>query len=138
MHLTSPAFLFLFLPLSLLYIPFCPPRRRKAVLSLVSIAWFFLANLSHPLALIQIGFLLFVVSALSMLPEKLPPRFRLFLGDLYGGGVLFLHIQAQITTGLLVRVGICLIVGVDDQLFDGREDVVLNEEGAEGGYDGYA
>ena len=80
MHLTSPAFLFLFLPLSLLYIPFCPPKRRKAVLSLFSIAWFFLANLSHPLSLIQIGFLLFVVSALSMLPEEISPRFRLFLG----------------------------------------------------------
>ncbi|MBE6630171.1 MAG: hypothetical protein E7624_04900 [Ruminococcaceae bacterium] len=80
MQLTSPAFLFLFLPLSLLYLPLCPQKWRKCVLSLFSLVFFLLANLRHPLSLLQIGFVVLVITALSLMPGDTLPRFRLFLG----------------------------------------------------------
>lgn len=80
MQLTSPAFLFLFLPLSLLYVPLCPPKWRKSVLSFFSLIWFLLANLHHPLSLLQIGLVVLLITVLSLMPGDALPRFRLFLG----------------------------------------------------------
>lgn len=80
MQLTSPAFLFLFLPLSLLYLPLCPPKWRKGVLSILSILWFVLANWQHPLSLIQIGFVVLLITAISLMPGDVMPLFRLVLG----------------------------------------------------------
>ena len=44
MRLASPLFSFLFLPLSLLFLPLCPPKHRKSVMALISLIFFLLAN----------------------------------------------------------------------------------------------
>ena len=80
MQLTSPVFLFLFFPLSLLPLPFCPPKHRKALLCILSIAFFFLANRQHPLALLQVGAVVLYMCLLSALPVRFPARLRCLLG----------------------------------------------------------
>ncbi len=79
MQLTSPIFLFLFLPLSLPLLPLCPARHRKAVLTLISASWFLLANRSEPVALLQILLLLALVCVIAALPDR-APRLRCAIG----------------------------------------------------------
>lgn len=80
MRLTDPLFLFIFLPLSLPLLPLCPPRYRKAVLSLISIAFFVLFNLSAPLSLLQIAAVVLLLCLLSALPARFPAALRCALG----------------------------------------------------------
>ncbi len=80
MRLADPLFLFIFLPLSLPLLPFCPPRYRKAVLSLISIAFFVLFNLSTPLSLLQIAAVVLLLCVLSALPARFPSALRCTLG----------------------------------------------------------
>ena len=79
MQLTSPLFLFLFLPLSLLPLPLCPPRYRKGALTLLSLLWFLFVNRTAPLSLLQIGGVVLFVCLLAILPDR-APRLRLALG----------------------------------------------------------
>ena len=58
MQLTGPLFLYLFFPLSLLLLPFCPARYRKLSLTLLSLLWYLLANLGSPFGMLQIGALI--------------------------------------------------------------------------------
>lgn len=80
MRLTSPLFTFLFFPLSLLFLPFCPQRHRKSVMALLSLAFFLLANFENPLAYLQIGFVVLLICILACIPGDTLPRFRLALG----------------------------------------------------------
>ena len=69
MQLTGPLFLFLFLPLSLLFTPFCPVKYRQGVFSLLSVLWYVLANLGEPLAMLQLFVVMLAVVVLSVLPD---------------------------------------------------------------------
>ena len=80
MQLTGPLFLFLFLPLSLPLVIFCPQKYRKIVLSLVSIAWYVLANLGSPFAMLQIAAAILLCSLLAALPEGGFSRLRCAAG----------------------------------------------------------
>lgn len=82
MQLTGPLFLFLFFPLSLLPLPFCPARYRKPVLSLLSIAWYVLANLGEPLAILQLAAVVISVAVLAALPDGEYSRLRCAAGIL--------------------------------------------------------
>ena len=79
MQLTSPVFLFLFLPLSLLVLPVIPPRHRKTALCVLSVLWLLIVNRARPLALVQLLFLPLLVSLLSALPDRMP-RVRAAVG----------------------------------------------------------
>ena len=80
MQLTGPLFLFLFFPLSLPLVIFCPQKYRKIVLSLVSIAWYVLANLGSPFAMLQIAAVILLVSLFAALPEGGFSRLRCAAG----------------------------------------------------------
>lgn len=69
MQLTGPVFLFLLLPLSLLICRITPPRRRRSVLSLLSVAWYALVNASNPIGLLHIAFLLIWMLLYVYLPQ---------------------------------------------------------------------
>ncbi len=69
MQLTGPLFLFVFFPLSLLFLPFCPPKYRKLTLTLLSVLWYVLANLSTPAALLQIFAVVALCALLAALPD---------------------------------------------------------------------
>lgn len=69
MQLTGPLFLFVFFPLSLLFLPFCPPKHRKLALTLLSVLWYVLANLSAPAALLQIFAVVALCTLLAALPD---------------------------------------------------------------------
>lgn len=71
MQLTSIAFLFLFLPLSLPLILFLPKAYRRLSLSLLSILWYVLANFNNLWGILQIGALVFLTALIAYLP---PPR----------------------------------------------------------------
>ena len=73
MQLTAPLFLFVFLPLSLPVALFFPRRLRMLGLSLLSLAFYWLANRNNPLGLAAVGLLLLVPVALCYLP---PARAR--------------------------------------------------------------
>ena len=78
MQLTGPIFLFLFMPLAfLLSLPFSG-RRRVTALSLVSLAWFCLANRQNPFGMALIGGLV-LCGFLLLLPRR-APRLRSTLG----------------------------------------------------------
>ena len=66
MQLTGPLFLYLFLPLSLLLLPFCPARYRKAALSLLSVLWYVLANIGSPLGLLQVAAVILLITLLAI------------------------------------------------------------------------
>ena len=70
MQLTGPVFLFLFLPLTLLFVPFCKKRHRRLMLSLFSFAWFLLASWGSPSAVIVIFSLVLVCAGLAALPSE--------------------------------------------------------------------
>lgn len=82
MRLASPLFTFLFLPLSLLFSPLCPPRHRQSVMALISLLFFLFANWADPLAYLQIGFVVILICILACIPGDTLPRFRLALGIL--------------------------------------------------------
>lgn len=88
MQLTGPLFLFLFFPLSLLVIPFCPVKHRKTALSLLSVLWYVLANWNEPLAILQVGAVILAVTALSLLPDGEFSRLRLAAGVVIPLGAL--------------------------------------------------
>lgn len=80
MQLTAPAFLLIFLPISLLLtLPVSKKHRTKA-LALVSVLWYVLANRQSPYGVAAV--LLLVLFAYAMVlprPEQMP-RLRLFFG----------------------------------------------------------
>lgn len=88
MQPASPLFAFLFLPLSLLSLPLCPPKHRKSVMALISFVFFLLANFENPLAYLQIGFVVLLICILACIPGDTLPRFRLWLGVLLPLSVL--------------------------------------------------
>lgn len=69
MQLTSPAFLFLFLPLSLAVLFLVPQRGKALTLSLISGLWLLLVNLNNPEGLLQL-FLLIALTLLIALPRR--------------------------------------------------------------------
>ncbi|MBR7182117.1 MAG: hypothetical protein IKD28_04970 [Clostridia bacterium] len=71
MQLTSPAFLFLFLPLSLAALFLVPQRGRLLTLSLISGLWLLLVNLYNPWGLLQL-FLLIALTLAIALPRRKP------------------------------------------------------------------
>lgn len=70
MQLTGPTFLFIFLPLSLIFVPFCPQKHRRLLLSLASFLWFFLASCGSPSAVISVFLLVGVCAALAAIPSE--------------------------------------------------------------------
>ena len=79
-QLTGALFLFLFLPLSLLFVPFCPAKYRKLMLTLLSSAWYVLANLRTPFAIVQIFLVVLLCSLLAALPDGEYSRLRCAAG----------------------------------------------------------
>lgn len=79
MQLTSPVFLFFFMPLSFLALPFVPPRHRKAALCALSVLWLLIANRTQPLALVQLLLLPLLATVLAALPDR-APRVRAAVG----------------------------------------------------------
>lgn len=71
MQLTGPAFLFLFLPLSLLVVFLIPKAHRRMGLSLLSVLWYVLANADNLIGLAHIAVLVFFTVLMVCLP---PPR----------------------------------------------------------------
>ena len=80
MQISSPLFLFLFLPLTLPILPLCPPKYRKPAMALISIAFLVLANLQNPLAFAPIGAVLLLTCVLVCTPTEIFSRLRLILG----------------------------------------------------------
>lgn len=80
MHMASPLFTFLFLPLSLLFLPLCPPKYRKGVMALLSLSFFLFTNRHNPLAFGQIGGIVAALCVLACLPSEKRPRLQLALG----------------------------------------------------------
>ncbi len=80
MQISSPLFLFLFLPLTLPILPLCPKRHRKAAMALISVAFFLLANLQNPWGLLPVGTVLLLVCLLVCIPTEIFSRLRLALG----------------------------------------------------------
>ena len=80
MQISSPLFLFLFLPLSLPILPLCKKKHRKTVMSLISIAFLLLANWGDPWAFLPIGAILALICTLVCLPAEIFSRLRLLLG----------------------------------------------------------
>ncbi len=80
MQLSSPLFLFLFLPVALACLPLCPPKHRRLALTLISLSWLMLSNLSTPLSLLQILAVVLFVCLLAALPAAFPPLLRCLLG----------------------------------------------------------
>ena len=110
MQLTGPLFLYLFLPLSLLLLPFCPARYRKAALSLLSVLWYVLANIGSPLGLLQVAAVILLITLLAILPDGDYPRLRCFFGVAIP--LLFLltaRILAEYTVGYPYPYGITLV-----------------------------
>lgn len=68
MQLTSIVFLFLFLPLSLPLTLFLPKAYRRLSLSLLSILWYVLANLSNLWGILHIGVLVCFAVLIAYLP----------------------------------------------------------------------
>lgn len=68
MQLTSVAFLFLFLPISLPLVFFLPKAYRRLSLSLLSILWYVLANLNNLWGTLHIGVLVFFAVLIAYLP----------------------------------------------------------------------
>ena len=68
MQLTSPFFLFLFYPISLLPILFLPKRYRRLALSLISVIFFAAINMGNPTGLAHILFVVFFTVCLAYLP----------------------------------------------------------------------
>lgn len=82
MQLASPLFAFLFLPLSLLFLPLCPAKHRKGGMLAISLCFFLLTNWQNPWAFAQIGFIVLLLCLLSCLRGEKHPRVRLALGIL--------------------------------------------------------
>ena len=80
MQITSPLFLFLFLPLTLPLLPLCPKKHRKAVMALISVAFLLFANLQNPWGLLPVGVLLLLACLLICIPYEIFSRTRLVLG----------------------------------------------------------
>lgn len=87
MQLTSPVFLFLFLPLCLPVLPLCPARYRRTALALLSLAWFLLVHRSAPWSLVQIALVALITCILSALPDR-APRVRCAVGVILPLGIL--------------------------------------------------
>lgn len=89
MQISSPLFLFLFLPLSLPVLPLCPPKYRKTAMTLISLAFLLLANLQAPWGFLPIGAVLLLVCLLVCLPTEIFSRTRLVLGTAIPLSVFF-------------------------------------------------
>lgn len=100
MQPASPLFTFLFLPLSLLFLPLCPKKHRQGVMALLSLAFFLLANLENPFAYLQIGFVVVLLCLLARFPGDTLPRFQLLVGILLP---LALLIGARVAAELVPR-----------------------------------
>ncbi len=87
MQLTSPLFLFVFLPLSFLPLLLYRPRHRKGVIAALSLLWLLFVNRSDPAALLPIAALVAFTCLLSALPDR-APRVRLALGVVLPLGAL--------------------------------------------------
>ena len=70
MQLTSPAFLFLFLPLSLFILFVTPKANRRICLSLISVCWYLLANQGNLSGLTHIASLVAFSVLLAYLPTS--------------------------------------------------------------------
>ena len=68
MQLTGPAFLFLFLPLSLLLVFLLPKGHRRIGLSFLSIIWYILANADNLTGLAHVAVLVFFSVIMAYLP----------------------------------------------------------------------
>ena len=79
MQLTSPLFLFAFLPLSLAPLLVSRPRHRKAIITALSLIWLLFVNRHDPLSLVPIAAVVAVTCLLSALPDR-APRVRLAFG----------------------------------------------------------
>ncbi len=80
MQISSPLFLFLFLPLSLPVLPLCPHKYRKAAMALISALFLVLVNLKSPWGFLPIGAVLVLICLLVCLPTEIFSRTRLVLG----------------------------------------------------------
>ena len=80
MQITSPLFLFLFLPLSLPVLPLCKKRYRKIAMALLCVAFLILANLQNPWGFLPIGAVLLCTCLLVCIPAEIFSRLRLILG----------------------------------------------------------
>ena len=80
MQIASPLFLFLFLPLTLPLLPLCKKKHRKAVMALISVAFFLLANYKNPWGLLPVGAILLLACLLVCIPCEIFSRLRLWLG----------------------------------------------------------
>ena len=106
MQLTSPLFLFLFLPLSLALFYLTPRRLRAATLMLLSAAWLTLANLYNPWGLLHLFLVVALAATVALLPHRPKPLVPLtvaaLLASLLSARILVALLPAYIyPTGLL-------------------------------------
>ncbi len=87
MQLTSPLFLFVFLPLSFLPLLFSRARHRKGVITALSLLWLLFVNRGDPAAILPIVALVALTCLLSALPDR-APRVRLAFGIVLPLGAL--------------------------------------------------
>ena len=80
MQIASPLFLFLFLPLTLPLLPLCKKKHRKAVMALISVAFFLIANHQSPWGLLPVSAILLLACLLVCIPCEIFSRLRLWLG----------------------------------------------------------
>ena len=106
MQLTSPLFLFLFLPLSLALF-FLTPRRLHAVtLTVISAAWLVLVNRENPWGLLQLALTVLLAATVALLPRRpralLPLAVGALTASLVAARVLAVYASAYVyPTGLL-------------------------------------
>lgn len=128
MQLTAPLFLFLFLPLSLLPLPFCPPRYRKGVLTALSLVYFLFLHRASPLSLLPIGGVVLLCCLLSALPDR-APRLRCAVGVILPLAALlaarllaeYAPFDYQYPTGLTMVVLSAVSVAIDRYRGDAPE-----------------
>lgn len=80
MQLTAPAFLLIFLPVSLLLTLPVPKKHRTKALAAISALWYVLANRESPLGVAAVFLLLLFAYAMVLPRPEQIPRIRLFFG----------------------------------------------------------
>lgn len=101
MQLTGPAFLFLFLPLSLLIVFLLPKAYRRLCLSLLSVLWYIAANANNSTGLIHIALLV----SFSVVMAYLPMPHSVACAKLRTGVRVAVPILSFLTARLLLEYG---------------------------------
>lgn len=101
MQLTGPAFLFLFLPISLLIVFLLPRAHRRICLSLLSVFWYVVANIANPTGLAHVALVVFFSVIMAYLPAPHSVRWA----KLRTGVWVTVPILSFLTARLLLEYG---------------------------------